>query len=111
MNHGPSMLLTRLAKAPVGFPMTPVAREFATQAYVTVKREHPEDAERFISRVGELLAGGRIKLGLARELRMIGQAWSGVHANRLAATEFDAVRERVEELEGQIRGSWRKAAS
>ena len=69
----------------------------------------PEDSERFIARVGELLAEGRIKLGLARELRMIGQAWSAVHANRLAAHEFDALRARVEEMEG--RRPWRKHAS
>ncbi len=63
--------------------------------------KEPADAEAWIAMVGGLLAEGRIKAGLARELRMIGKDWAAVHQSRLASQEFEALRRRVMELEGQ----------
>jgi hypothetical protein len=66
----------------------------------------PADAEAWIAAVGKLLATGQIKESLARELRMIGKDWAAVHQGRLAATEFETLRTRVAELEGD-RQPWR----
>ena len=61
----------------------------------------PADAEAWIAEVGQLLATGKIKEGLARELRMIGKDWASVHQSRLAAVEFERLKARVEGLEGK----------
>ncbi len=58
----------------------------------------PADAEAWIAEVGQLLATGKIKEGLARELRMIGKDWASVHQGRLASQEFEALKRKVEEL-------------
>ncbi len=61
----------------------------------------PADAEAWIAEVGQLLAPGKIKEGLARELRMIGKDWAAVHQGRLASQEFEALKRKVAELAGE----------
>ncbi len=65
----------------------------------------PADAEEWIAVVGQLLATGKIKEGLARELRMIGKDWAAVHQGRLASQEFEALKRKVAELAGE-REQW-----
>ncbi len=67
----------------------------------------PADAEAWIAEVGQLLASGRIKEGLARELRMIGKDWAAVHQGRLASQEFEALKRKVAELAGD-REPWQR---
>ncbi len=67
----------------------------------------PADAEAWIAEVGQLLASGWIKEGLARELRMIGSAWASVHQGRLASMEFEALKRKVAELAGE-REPWQR---
>ncbi len=61
----------------------------------------PADAEAWIAEVGQLLATGKIKERLARELRMIGKDWAAVHQGRLASQEFEALKRKVAELAGE----------
>ncbi len=61
----------------------------------------PADAEAWIAQVGQLLATGKIKEGLATELRMVGKDWASVHQGRLASQEFEALKRKVAELAGE----------
>ncbi len=67
----------------------------------------PADAEAWIAEIGQLLATGKIKEGLARELRMVGKDWAAVHQGRLASQEFEALKRKVAELAGD-REPWQR---
>jgi hypothetical protein len=63
--------------------------------------ESLEAAKEWIAKAGLLLAAGKLKPAVARELRLTAQAWAQVHQGQLAAQEFEILKRRVEELEGR----------
>ncbi len=66
-----------------------------------------EDAKAWINTAGLALARGKLKPEIAREIRLHAQAWAQVHQGHVVVEEFERLKARVAELEGQRGESWR----